>query len=79
MKMTTIVFIQNVNEVDELEKIFKNEGVESLFDYLKEWDNDDNDGEIVNGVGKTDNVYENENYLMAYNFSIGYCALYKKN
>ena len=76
MKYQSIVFMQE-SEADEAIKIWEEQGNQALCDYLKQWDNGDNDGEVYEAspAGTTDYVYLIDGYQMVVNYRLPYVGL----
>jgi len=78
MKYANIVFIQGSDETEEPEQIFRNEGIDALCKYLKQWDygaESENDVFTCEPWGTIDTVYTFGNYVVFINMSIPYFGL----
>ena len=77
-KYQDIVFLQE-SEADEAMTIEHNNGLQALCNYLKQWDNGDNDGNISieSPAGTTDFIYEIDGYLLSINYGVPYVGLSK--
>lgn len=73
-----IVFMQNEEAAEPL-RILAEQGESAALQYLRQWDNDEDDGEIYaeNPGGSGDSVYREENFVMTYNASLEYIGLCK--
>ena len=78
MAYMEIVFMQGEN-AEEVLTILEAQGEESAMEFLLQWENGDDNGEIYdqNPGGSCDSVYQRGDYIMTYNLSLGYIGLCK--
>jgi len=75
-----ILSIQN-DDANEFFDIMDNAGEEQALKYFSQWDNNDYTqvyADYNKVIGSSDDVYENDNYIMSYNKRHGYASLYVK-
>lgn len=75
-----VVFMQDDEATEALEAI-EASGPEAAIEYLSDWDYGDY-SEVVNDyrerIGKSDKVFEGDQYVLAWNPGVGYVSLYAK-
>jgi len=75
-----IVFLDeqsvNADSAEEAFDILENEGVEAAMDFLKQWHYPgEHDTRTDPGFGLSDEVAEQDGYIMAWNDGLGYISL----
>jgi len=78
MPVQRIVFMQG-DDADEPLAMLDTEGIESVLDYLAQWDMDDN-GELTDepSAGTSDDTYEVDGYILTWNNQLGYIGLERR-
>ena len=79
MKYASIVFLQG-DQAEEVFNILHKKGEKEAYNYLLQWNCGDSPIEENTNVGftpwgLTDELYEEGNYVMSYNNTIGYIGL----
>jgi hypothetical protein len=74
-KYENVVFMQG-DEADEALEILNNKGEDAALEYLKQWhDYGNHEGSNELGAGTSDDTFEKDGYIMAYNQPLGYIGL----
>lgn len=75
-KYANIVFIQSSDETQEPETIYHDQGIDALFQYLKQWDYGEyHDVENTPNFGTSDRRFYIDDYIVIVNSGMPYFGL----
>lgn len=69
----------NAEDAEKVLGLIKEGDLEEALEYLKQWDMGDNSPVEENVIGRFDETFEKDDYIMYWNTGLGYVGLVKKN